>query len=311
MTCKPNLFIIGAMKSGTSSLFSYLGTHPEVFPSLKKETNHFSRKANWSDSDEDYLQLFAPAKDEKYLLEASTEYSKRPFRDGVAERLHAFNSSAKIIYVMRDPFERVISQYKHMVRTRRESRILSEAIKTPSDYLSNSCYAYQVSPYIEIFGKDSVYTETFESLIDEPGKFCSRLFDWLGIEPGFVPPNLGRKFNVSSTKIEKSLDSSMRARLINQVKRFPLVESITPGFARRIALSIIPKKEVVDFGSREIQADFKKTKYILGDMLSEWIQELSEVTGKNYAAWPSANKTVKRGRQRPTDNLFWLPEALR
>lgn len=55
---KPNLFIIGSMKSGTSSLFAYLGNHPEIFTSPVKEPMHFSRKENWSKGNDKYLSLF-------------------------------------------------------------------------------------------------------------------------------------------------------------------------------------------------------------------------------------------------------------
>ena len=122
MIRKPNLFVIGAMKSGTTSLCQCLGTHPDIFMVPVKEPMHFSREEKWSQGNETYLRLFADAKNEIYVGEGTTEYSKRPFREGVAQRLYEFNSSARIIYVMRDPFDRIVSQHKHMVKMRSESR---------------------------------------------------------------------------------------------------------------------------------------------------------------------------------------------
>lgn len=101
MSNEPNLFIIGAMKSGTSSLHNYLSSHPDIFMSQVKEPMHFSREDMWSKGNDDYLGLFADAKNEKYLGESSTEYTKLPFRDGVAKRLYEFNPEAKLIYIAR------------------------------------------------------------------------------------------------------------------------------------------------------------------------------------------------------------------
>src|SRR5688500_10257249 len=102
-TRKPNLFLLGAMKSGTSSVYKGLSEHPAIFMA-PAEPMHFSRPENWSRGHKEYLRLFQHASDEEYLGEASVEYTKRPFWSGVAERIHEFNPDARMLYVMRDPF---------------------------------------------------------------------------------------------------------------------------------------------------------------------------------------------------------------
>ena len=87
--------------------------------------------------EEHYLRLFHSCGDAVWLGEASTNYTKRPMVDGVPERLHRFNPEARFIYVMRDPIERTISHYWHMVSYHAERRPILKAIK-PSPSISTS-----------------------------------------------------------------------------------------------------------------------------------------------------------------------------
>jgi hypothetical protein len=164
----PNLFIIGAMKSGTSSLHADLGSHPQIFMSTPKEPMFFSSGADWRARLEGYLELFAAAGAVHYAGESSTEYSKAPRFPGVPERLHAFNPEARILYLMRDPIERAISHYWHMVRHHGERRRLPDALRREPEYADLSRYAMQLEPYVRLFGMGNVYALTFEEMVREP-----------------------------------------------------------------------------------------------------------------------------------------------
>jgi hypothetical protein len=306
---RPNLFVIGAMKSGTSSLFQNLDAHPEVFMSPVKEPMHFSREDNWSKGNEQYLKLFAQAENEIYLGEASTEYSKRPFREGVAQRLYEFNPSARIVYIMRDPFERLVSQYKHVVRARRESRRLSEALRNPSEYMTNSYYAYQLRPYLNLFGRDSIYLGTLESLNASPEQFCEQLFHWLEIDVSFKSPNFDQRFNVSPSRIE-SLDSSfLGAKLTAVVKRYPIIKNLLPPVTQEWIRKLIPRKVVMDFQSNEFRSEVGEVRRIVGPVLREWTDELVKLTGNSYAMWPTTHISTETSDSRVSEEL-WLPDSL-
>ena len=194
---RPNLFIIGAMKSGTSSLHSYLGSHPQIFMSTPKEPMFFSRKSNGSGEENDYLALFAPAGDASMIGESSTEYTKAPEFSGVPQRIHKFNPEARFIYIMRDPIERVISQYWHMVYYYGGKRDMLTAIRKDSRYINISNYAMQLEPYFKLFGKDKVYVMTFEELRKNTLICVQGVFRWLGVESSFVPPNINLKRHVT------------------------------------------------------------------------------------------------------------------
>ena len=106
---KPNLFIIGSMKSGTTSLHNYLSYNPEIYMSEEKEPGYFVKELAQDKGIDWYLSLFDKAENVKYAGESSTHYTKLPTFSGVAERIHEFSPSAKLLYIMRDPIRRSIA----------------------------------------------------------------------------------------------------------------------------------------------------------------------------------------------------------
>ena len=311
MPRKPNLFVIGAMKSGTTSLYRYLADHPAIYMSPVKEPMHFSREQNWSRGHEHYLQLFVEANDEVYVGEGSTEYTKRPFREGVARRLHEFNSSSRLIYIMRDPFDRLVSQYRHQVRMGRQSGSLREALQQPSDYLTNSYYAYQLRPYLQLFGRDAVYTDTFESLKVSPDRFFKRLLKWLRIDDSFVPSSVGKPFHVSPSTIEVFDERSTRVKFSKYLKRFSIVDLLTPPIFRKWYKVLAPKDVVLNVKSAEFRREVDKTRQILQPVLCEWVHELTEITGNSYQMWSTVNASLDSVDLTSTESIFWLPEEVK
>src|SRR5262245_7209987 len=102
----PNFLVIGAMKCGTSSLYQYLRSHPQVFmPNDPDEVNFFSRRdlERWS---EWYRRLFAEAGSAVAIGERSTNYTKYPSIPDVPTRIARSIPDAKLIYLIRDPIER-------------------------------------------------------------------------------------------------------------------------------------------------------------------------------------------------------------
>src|SRR5919108_5987197 len=107
----PNLIIIGAQKCGTSALHHYLGLHPDIFMSHEKELNFFMQRKNWDKGRAWYESMF-PC-NATVRGEASPGYTDYPTEPRVAERMHSLIPDAKLIYIVRHPIERMISQYVH------------------------------------------------------------------------------------------------------------------------------------------------------------------------------------------------------
>jgi Sulfotransferase family len=190
---KPDLFVVGAMKSGTTYLNKLLGSHPAIFMCSPEEPSYFVEPAQlrklWPEawdlgywrSEEHYLRLFRAAKDATVTGEASTSYSKLPLVTGVPERIRSFNPNAHILYLMRDPVERTISHYWHMVRYHAEHRPMLEAIRADPQYIDVSHYAMQLRPYLDQFGAGRIMTLTFEHLTRAPVEAMRIVYDWLGV----------------------------------------------------------------------------------------------------------------------------------
>ena len=91
MSIQVNLFIIGAMKSGTTSLHEYLNEHPQIAMSTEKEPGYFVEELSLDKDNSWYQSLFENTTNELYFGESSTHYAKYPTYDGVAERIKNYN----------------------------------------------------------------------------------------------------------------------------------------------------------------------------------------------------------------------------
>jgi hypothetical protein len=210
---RPNLFIIGSMKSGTTYLSGLLAEHPAVFVSSPKEPCYFvdqkTLRRVWPDRKlylqraNDYLSLFAAAGDAAVIAEASTVYSQLPVFPGVAERILAFSPKARFIYIMRDPVERTISHYWHRVRWWGERRSLRAALRLDPHYREVSHYARQLNAYLRHVERDRIYVLTYEALVSRPFEQLQHIYAWLGVAGDFRPAKLGIPNNVLPDVIEQ------------------------------------------------------------------------------------------------------------
>lgn len=180
---RPNLFIIGSAKSGTTSLHSYLDSHPDVFMCEPKEPGFFVPELSYYPKDEAwYRSIFAPAGDTRIVGESSTHYSKLPVYPGVPERIAAYSPDARFIYLMRDPVKRALSHYWHNVRKFHERRPMLAALQGDVQYVAFGDYQRQLTPYFDLFGRERVLVLTFEELVGEPRATLERVFGWLGVD---------------------------------------------------------------------------------------------------------------------------------
>ena len=123
---QPNFIIIGAGKSGTSSLYEYICSHPQVISSLKKELRFFNYKPNFDRGINWYLSHFPPVPKGKNLItgEATPGY----FGSNVQVPIYNSFPNIKLIAILRNPVDRAFSQYNHWVRNGIERRSFQEAV---------------------------------------------------------------------------------------------------------------------------------------------------------------------------------------
>lgn len=289
MTSGPNLFVIGAMKSGTSSLDAYLGSHPQVFMAPSKEPTHFVderelkkvSRATWNlrywESRERYLEQFAAAGDALVRGESSTNYSKLPRITGVARRIADYNADARIVYLMRDPIERTFSHYWHNAKYHQERRDILKAVQGESHYREVSHYAMQIAPYLDVFGPRQVRAMTTESIREDPVGSLRELFAWLGVDPDHVPPDLSRR-NVTGREVVSAHRFAIlrRVRLWRNWDRIrPLIPAPIRAVGRRLAerkrdTSSVDSRRAAEYLRRIQQEETRELEVLLGRSFPEW-----------------------------------------
>ncbi len=229
---KPNFFIVGAAKSGTTSLYYYLKQHPEIFMSPIKEPNYFSSDIdpkkfkkkyktvmdtdltgyfnqpclremhiafvkNW----EDYTKLFRAVRGEKAVGEISNSYL---YSKEAAKNIKSAVPKAKIIMILRNPIERAYSHYLMDLKIGYcDSSFLEELDKDnlleekgwgiSNLYIELGQYFQQVKRYLEIFSEQDVKIYLFEDFKKDTLWLLKDLFEFLNVDAGFSP-DLGKKY---------------------------------------------------------------------------------------------------------------------
>ncbi len=162
----PDFVIIGAMKSGTTSLFRWLKAHSECDLCPMKETHFFSR--NWDRGLSWYEGLFCEIEADKVTGEASPSYTHPDNSELVAERLYSTFPNTRILYVIRDPIDRMRSEFRHEVQRNRENREFDVALLSEDrPYWRRSMYWSCVNPFVSRFDRQNVKVIKFEDLVSE------------------------------------------------------------------------------------------------------------------------------------------------
>lgn len=191
----PDFFLVGAAKSGTSSLANYLAQHPSVFMTEPKEPHFFGELARPPVREvkgmSEYLGLFRGAPEGAKAGEASTSYLYSP---EAAREIQAFRPDAKILVILRDPVDRAYSQYWNQVREGVEPLGFEEALRAEPEriargwrygfhYVEAGRYAGQVARYLELFGPQNVNVHLFEDLKEDADGVSRDVFSFLGVDP--------------------------------------------------------------------------------------------------------------------------------
>jgi len=222
----PNLLIIGGLKCGTTSLHHYLNLHPEIAMSRPKELNFFVAELNWPLGRDWYADHFDPSA--QIRGESSPHYTNRPSFDGVPARMReVLGADVRLIYVVRDPIDRMLSHYLHNVGGGYEDRSLADALSDPeSSYVARSRYFFQAEPYLEVFGAESIQIVGREELRDDRPGTMRRAFEFLGVDSSFTSEQFEREWETGVAK------GGSRFRLMDRAVRLPGLRAVDRNFDR-------------------------------------------------------------------------------
>lgn len=274
----PNLLIIGASKCGTTSLHHYLGLHPEIAMTAEKELLFFVEAFHWHRGEDWYRGHFRTAA--RVRGESSPIYSQAPWFPGAPARIFSLIPDARLIYLVRDPVERLISHYMETVQWEREHRPLAEILATEPDnyYRAVSSYAYQLEQFDRVFPRSQILVVQSERLDACRAETLREVFSFLGVDPGFTSPRFAARKYPSSAKRRLTAAGS---RCVN-ARPVRWVESRLPPMPRRVFQRVLrhplsrpfPRPRLTETERREL------TDYFRAD-----VARLRARTGQAFAGW--------------------------
>ncbi|MFO7807584.1 MAG: sulfotransferase domain-containing protein [Candidatus Moraniibacteriota bacterium] len=295
---KPNFFIVGFPKCGTTTLYHCLKQHPEIFMSPVKEPDYFCTDLH-RESDafhkkqahffirekKDYLRLFSKAKKEKIIGEASTTYS---YSKEAPKNIFRFNSKAKILFLIREPVSFMQSMHFQQIYNKEEhEKDFSKALSSQEEKLKKTncspsyptkifysylaCFNKHIENYQEIFPSKQIKIITLDELKQDPKKTFGNIFEFLEVDEKFNPV----------ISIENS-SKTVKSTFIHTMMRAPS--------SKRVAKAIIPTivcykiYDMLTFLNSTPKKKpslpvLKKTK-LKRQFLPE-VKELEKTTGKN------------------------------
>jgi hypothetical protein len=217
----PDFLVVGAQKSGTTSLFGYLQQHPRIAKCRVKEVHFFD---NAYHRGERWYRAHFPRADRRgpprMVGEASAYYLCHPH---APRRIRELLPRVKLIAILRNPTERAISHYFHEVRKKRESLPILEALRAEEDrigsewkrmlddevhcsrrhrsfsYKQRGIYVEQLERYGERFDPEQILILTSEGLFRDPLAVLRQVHAFLGVDTGFVCPDVAPR-NVSRNR---------------------------------------------------------------------------------------------------------------
>ena len=303
---KPNLFIVGQPKSGTTALHQFLGQHPEIYMSSIKEPHFFCSdfhlesdraygKKRFFDfrSESAYLQLFNRAGKAKVIGESSTNYL---YSQVAAEKIHNFNPDAKIIIILREPAKFLYSLHSHYVKfteenepdfltalalegDRKAERVSSPRVTTPSYlyYSQRVQYYQQVKRYYDRFKPEQIKVIIFEEFKSDNERIYREILEFLQVNSNFEPEygtvnaNKEVKFqavnNLVNNPILKNISKNLLSQEFNEFIRDNIVERFFWHQAPKISMPEDIKLELM----QEYYPQVAQIAELIGvDLVTKW-----------------------------------------
>jgi hypothetical protein len=297
----PDFLVVGAAKSGTTSLHYYLKQHPALFLPERKEPWFFSFVGHppeyVSPSDlpgvvhdvARYSELFADSRDGQQLGEASPSYlythetAIRNIRRLYGEKVAAL----RFIIILRNPVDRAWSQYWTFGRILKETLPFDEAVREEIirrrlkgkwnifyDYLGFGRYHDQVKAYLDAFGPERVIVFLFEDLRKSPRAVCERIFRFLGVDPSFRP----------RTEVAYNPSGKPKSMWLHRLL-------LAPSLLRKIAGRLLPyetKKRILHFLARVTLKKVNmapETRRGLVAYYRDEVSRLEKLIGRDLSAW--------------------------
>lgn len=295
MSAMPDFVVIGAMKCATSTLHDQLAIQPGISMSEPKEPNFFSDGPNFAKGMDWYRSLFASMPDEDLKGESSTHLTKYPVHPDSAERMHAALPGAKLVYVMRDPVKRIVSQYIHEWSEHTISGDINQAIQQHPRLIAYSSYAMQIAKHTAFYDRSRILPVFFERLMADPQQEFERICRHIGYTGAPVWEKAEVAKNVSSQRQRRSpmLNTLLDIRLVQTLRRSLMPEGLRNRVKSRWTMKEQPvlTEKSIEFLHEQLDPDMRA----LGEMINRPLSCASFVDSVCEGSPPEwTNPGVKR-----------------
>tara|TARA_B100000530_G_scaffold54917_1_gene31014 strand:+ start:405 stop:1322 length:918 start_codon:yes stop_codon:yes gene_type:complete len=292
---KPNFFIPGAAKSGTTSLHELLDTHPDISMSKEKEPVYWNNKLfNEFENLEisRYLNLF----EQQVKIKGESTTSYMYYDNFIKNVKDNFHQPPKFIFILRNPIDRYISHYNWLKGLGKEKRRIDKIIEEeryldfkeyndyPKQYYQFGLYYKWISRFIENFGKENIKIVTFEKLISERLNILNSCYEFLGVSKmdsvNFI------KSNKTNKVIFPSMYHFLRKSSIGKMKYTIISKYFVPKKIRtkiKSLMKIAIKNWISIESKKEIMSD--KQRKILRDKYFEDVMSLKNKLNYDFSEW--------------------------
>lgn len=289
----PDFLIIGAAKSGTTTLYQYLCRHPQVYMSTPKEPDFFSIESHYARGMDWYSSLFSLAQPHQVCGEASTTYSRWQQHPQAAERIAQTLPNVKLIYIMRHPVDRAYSFYIHRFKGAHHKPELAvadtfeETIQQQSEFIDSSYYLEQIQRYLQYFPQESFLFLLMDDLIQNPAATLDKIFRFIGIDPNI---DVIQEKTVVANKASYHPEWFVKEQLLAPLKAIPgvsLTAKLLPKEWRDRAYKIIKGLKYEAWVKQQYFPPpmLPETRQMLLDKFREPNQRLAEFLNRDLSHW--------------------------
>ena len=288
----PNFLIVGAAKSGTSSLHNYLKQHPDIFMPEHKEPYFLikdiveNRVRNGIWTWEQYKSLFSDVKNESLIGESTVLYLYF-YKEAIKNIKQYLGNDVKIIIMLRNPSERAYSAFNHVSRGFKQSGSFEEALAnedfiierdnnlTPMVmYKQMGMYYNMVKAYIDAF-KD-VHVIFYDDFSDNIACEMKKTYNFLGVT-NYMEIDLSVKYNVGGKRWKSEILKYIFMRDF-YIKSF--LKFLIPNRIKQVIYRVLVK-----ISTNQIQPMKYETRQKLNNYFKEDVKRLSALLSKNLNHW--------------------------
>ena len=297
MVKKPNFIIVGAMKAATTSVYSYLKQHPDIFMTRVKEPMFFnnykksqdfliigSKSKNKIKTISEYYALFDEAKSEKLLGEASPSYI---YDKKTPSLIKKYLPNTKIIIILRQPIDRAYSNFLHVLRSGREvfssfedsinneSKRIEDNWSPLYHYINKGYYSEQIERYFNEFPIGNIKILLFEDIIQNTKECLIDIFRFLQVDDTFEV-DFSRKLNASGIPRGVFGFILKKMRYYRVMPKFALSDYLPNFIINFIFKSVYTKSP---------KLSSKHRKELTNKYYKEEIKKLQKLINRDLSAW--------------------------